>query len=50
MTGWAENKKNVPEIIAPYYKHRDDLTLFEGMILRNSTIFIPLPLEKNLWN
>ena len=45
-TGWPDSKRTIPGIIAPYFKHRNELTLFESIILRNNTIVVPSSLQK----
>ena len=47
INGWSENKYKVPAILLPYYKYRTELTIFEGVILRNNRIIVPSTLRKH---
>ena len=45
LYGWPVHYKNVPEIIRPYFKFRDELSVENGIIFRGPCIVVPMSLR-----
>jgi len=39
--GWPDNKANLPPGISPYWAHRDELTVSNGVIFRGLQVLVP---------
>lgn len=50
MNGWPQYVRDVPDAVKPYYSMKDELTLYEGIILKNQNIFIPEIMRKSMLN
>ena len=46
VDNWPEDRKKVPNTLLPYYKYRNELTVFEDLILKDNRIVIPSSLRK----
>lgn len=44
--GWPDNSKDVPSRIRPYFAFRDELTIQDGMIIKQNRVVIPESLQK----
>ena len=43
--GWPEDKTQVAENIRPYFKHRDELSIHDGLVYRGERVLIPQALR-----
>ena len=41
ITGWPNNCKDVPELIRPYFKFRDELSVDNDIVFRGTCIIVP---------
>lgn len=48
ITGWPEDRRDCPNILLPYWNFRDEMTVYDGLILKNSRIVIPSSLRSAL--
>ena len=48
MSGWPEDKSQIPVEALPYWKHRAELTIVDGFILKGNQIVIPPSSRKHL--
>ena len=48
LTGWPNEKSEVPEKIRIYYNHRDELAVQDGIIFRSSRCVVPKSLRKSM--
>ena len=39
--GWPEHKSNVPSIISPYFKMRDEMSIQDGLIFNGERVVVP---------
>ncbi|KAF7256113.1 hypothetical protein EG68_07127 [Paragonimus skrjabini miyazakii] len=44
--GWPDNARQVSEIIRPYFKVRDELTIDSGLVFRGERLVIPRAARK----
>ncbi|KAG1651370.1 Transcriptional repressor NF-X1 [Nymphon striatum] len=47
VEGWPKTIKACPDVVKPYWKLRSELSVHEGLILRNNQIVIPAALRKD---
>ncbi|KAG1682004.1 hypothetical protein GQR58_011414 [Nymphon striatum] len=47
VEGWPKTIKACPDVVKPYLKLRSELSVHEGLILRNNQIVIPAALRKD---
>ena len=45
--GWPE-KQNIPSDLYPYYPHRNEITFFEGILLKDQRILVPTNLRTEM--
>lgn len=48
--GWPTNKKEVPIAIRPYFNFRQELSIFDSIILKGNCIVIPSSMRKDIKN
>ena len=48
IKGWPKDKQEMPEEIAVYFKHRDELAVEEGLIFRGDRLIIPRGIRKEI--
>ena len=41
LTGWPADKKSLPAVLNPYYNYRDELSVYDKLILRGECLVIP---------
>ena len=41
-------EETVPSIVLPYWNYRDEMTVYDGLIMKNSRIVIPSSLRSDL--
>ena len=41
LTGWPADKKSLPAVLNPYYNYRDELSVYDRLILRGECLIIP---------
>ena len=46
--GWPESKSDLPEILYPYYDHRDTLTVQDELVFKGQQLVVPACLRKEL--
>lgn len=46
--GWLASKDGVPDMLKPYYIHREEFTVDEGVILKGNRILIPMLQRKSV--
>ena len=46
--GWPECKNQVPQIIQPYFNYRQELTIFEGIILKDTRLVVPSSMKREM--
>ena len=46
--GWPENNRALPVKVVPYFLHRDELTIMQGLIFKGEWIIIPSVLRKEM--
>lgn len=44
--GWPANKKNIPPTIQKYWTYREDISLYDGMLLKGNRVIIPTKLRR----
>ena len=44
--GWPLNRKQVPDVLMPYFPHRDILSVFQDVIVKGTSLVIPRSLRK----
>lgn len=45
IKGWPKYSKDIPDALKPFYSIKNDLTTFQGLILKNQAILIPQSLR-----
>ena len=48
QTGWPDDRSLVPDEIKPYFNHRNEPTLIDGIIMKGTRIVIPANLRKEI--
>ena len=48
VSGWPTHKSSVPAAIAPFFDYRDELTVYDGLILRGERIVIPQSVRQEI--
>lgn len=48
LKGWPESQKEVPVIIRPYFTHRDEISMAEGLIFKGDRCVVPASERKNV--
>ena len=46
--GWPESKSEVPDMIKPYFYFREELSVVNGIVFKNSCIVVPESLKKEM--
>ena len=41
ITGWPDDIKEVPCPLCPYWKHRETLTIKDGLVLHGEVLIVP---------
>ena len=49
-TGWPERKAEVTHQISPYFGVRDELSIYEGIVVRGERVVIPMSLRREMMN
>ena len=50
LCGWPENAKSCDPYVTPYWSLRDELSIYDGLILYEDKIVIPKVLQKDILN
>lgn len=50
QTGWPERKAEVTHQISPYFGVRDELSIYEGIVVRGERVVIPMSLRREMMN
>ena len=48
--GWPSDRKQVPGVILPYFNYQQELSTFDGIILRDNCIVVPASMRKEMKN
>ena len=48
LRGWPENKKEINPRITHYWNFRDEISYFEGLMLKGEKVIIPKSMQKNV--
>ena len=48
IRGWPNTKRELPAAILPYFDHRDELTVQDGIVLRGVRVVIPPALRRDI--
>ena len=48
MNGWPTNERDLSPSLIPYFNHRDELTVQDGIILRGNRVVIPTSLRTQM--
>lgn len=48
VSGWPSNHKTLPEQLTPYFSHRDELTVHDGLIFKGERVIIPISLRRDM--
>ena len=48
LRGWPENKKEINPRITHYWNFRDEISYFEGLMLKGENVIIPKSMQKNV--
>ena len=49
QTGWPD-RREIPEVLKPYYSVLAELTVYKGLLMRNNRIVIPSSLRQDMLN
>ena len=47
-TGWPEDKHLLPVVLAPYFSHRDELSVNDGLVLKGERLIIPQQMRQKI--
>ena len=47
-SGWPTQRKDVPITVRPYYNYRQELSILNGLILKDSRIVVPSSLRSEM--
>ena len=50
QNGWPEENASCPVAIRPFRDFRDELTVYDGIVVKGQTIAVPLNLRSNMWD
>ena len=45
QNGWPEEKQELPAVLAPYFSFRDEMSVYDGLVLKGERLLIP----KRMW-
>ena len=48
MAGWPAQKHALPDTVTPLFNYRDELTVYDGVVLRGDRIVIPKMMRKDM--
>lgn len=48
QTGWPDDRSLVPDEIKPYFNHRNELSVINGIVMKGTRIVIPANLRNNI--
>ena len=50
LQGWPENKNMLPTQVTPYFNHRDEISVQDGLIFRGERVIIPHSMRREMMN
>ena len=50
INGWPKSRNDVQVEVQPYFNHKDDITLIDGLLLKGDRIIVPKPLQAEMRN
>ena len=48
LNGWPNNRKQVDSAVTPYYNVRDEITLYQDVLLKGDRIIVPSSLREEM--
>ena len=48
LNGWPENKKQLNQRITHYWNFRDEISYFNGLMLKGEKVIIPKSMQKSV--
>ena len=50
QTGWPEDKHLLPFVLAPYFSYRDELSVYDGLVLKGECLIILQQMRQKIKN
>ena len=50
QTGWPEDKHLLPFVLAPYFSYRDELSVYDGLVLKDECLIILQQMRQKIKN
>lgn len=48
LSGWPDNKKECQSLVTDFWNYRDELTVYDGVIMKGNKIVVPKSLRSNM--
>ena len=48
ISGWPRNRKEIPDIVKPYWSYREELTIINGIVYKGERIVIPEVMRRDI--